>query len=82
MASAATPTAVQPARQRALVVPDKAQRVYNFHRNTINALAEMLAATGLSHPRELGPHPLSPGEPHGDKIIFADPPLSGARQSN
>ena len=45
-------------RQRALVVPDKAQRVHNFHRNTISALAEMLAATGLKHPRELGPHHL------------------------
>ncbi len=45
-------------RQRALVVPDKAQRVYNFHRNTLKALAEMLAAAGVKHPRELGPHHL------------------------
>jgi glutamate synthase domain-containing protein 2 len=45
-------------RQRALIVPDKAQRVYNFHRNTLKALAEMLAAAGLKHPRELGPHHL------------------------
>jgi hypothetical protein len=45
-------------RQRALVVPDKAQRVYSFHRNTIHALAEMLAATGIKHPNELGPHHL------------------------
>lgn len=45
-------------RQRALVVPDKAQRVYNFHHNTIHALAEMLAAAGVRHPRELGPHHL------------------------
>jgi glutamate synthase domain-containing protein 2 len=45
-------------RQRALVVPDKAQRVYNFHRNTLNALAEMLAAAGVKHPSELGPHHL------------------------
>ena len=45
-------------RQRALVVPDKAQRVHNFHRNTIKALAEMLAATGIKHPNELGPHHL------------------------
>ncbi|HJR31771.1 MAG TPA: glutamate synthase-related protein, partial [Pseudomonas sp.] len=40
-------------RQRALVVPDKAQRVYNFHRNTLKALAEMLAAAGLDHPSQL-----------------------------
>ena len=45
-------------RQRALVVPDKAQRVHNFHRNTLRALAEMLAAAGIRHPNELGPHHL------------------------
>ena len=45
-------------RQRALVVPDKAQRVYNFHHNTVHALAEMLATAGVRHPRELGPHHL------------------------
>ncbi|HWM82496.1 MAG TPA: FMN-binding glutamate synthase family protein [Pseudolabrys sp.] len=45
-------------RQRALVVPDKAQRVYRFHANTLQALAEMLAAAGLAHPSELGPHHL------------------------
>ncbi|MBT2187196.1 FMN-binding glutamate synthase family protein [Sphingobium nicotianae] len=47
-----------PMRQRALVVPDKAERVHNFHRNTMNALAEMIAAAGLCHPSQLGPHHL------------------------
>jgi len=47
-----------PMRQRALVVPDKAERVYNFHRNTMKALAEMTAAAGLEHPSLLGPHHL------------------------
>ncbi|WP_370180003.1 FMN-binding glutamate synthase family protein [Alteriqipengyuania sp.] len=47
-----------PLRQRALVVPDKAERVHRFHRNTLRALAEMTAAAGLSHPSELGPHHL------------------------
>ena len=42
-------------RQSALVVPDKAERVYNFHRLTLRALADMLAAAGLDHPSELGP---------------------------
>ncbi|WPC06410.1 FMN-binding glutamate synthase family protein [Pseudomonas benzenivorans] len=42
-----------PQRQRALVVEDKAQRVHNFHRNTLEALAEMLAAAGLEHPAQL-----------------------------
>jgi hypothetical protein len=45
-------------RQRALVVPDKTQRVHLFHANTVKALADMLAAAGLSHPSELGPHHL------------------------
>jgi glutamate synthase domain-containing protein 2 len=42
-------------RQRALVVPDKAERVYRFHENTMKALKEMLGAAGLSHPDQLGP---------------------------
>jgi glutamate synthase domain-containing protein 2 len=45
-------------RQGALVVPDKAERVYNFHRLTLRALSEMLAAAGLEHPDELQPHHL------------------------
>ena len=45
-------------RQQALDVPDKAQRVYSFHRLTVDSLSHMLAAAGLSHPRELGPQHL------------------------
>jgi glutamate synthase domain-containing protein 2 len=41
------------ARQRALVVPDKAERVFNFHQNTLKALAELIAAAGLTHPSQL-----------------------------
>ena len=44
-----------PIRQRALVVPDKAQRVHLFHDETLRALAELVAAAGLEHPIELGP---------------------------
>lgn len=47
-----------PLLQRALVVPEKAERVFNFHRNTLHALAEMLAAAGLDHPSQIGPHHL------------------------
>ncbi|MEL7453757.1 MAG: FMN-binding glutamate synthase family protein [Pseudomonadota bacterium] len=42
-------------RQRGLVVPDKADRVYHFHRNTVAALMEVVGATGSCHPRELTP---------------------------
>jgi glutamate synthase domain-containing protein 2 len=45
-------------RQGALVVPDKAERVYNFHRLTLRALSDMLAAAGLEHPDQLQPHHL------------------------
>jgi glutamate synthase domain-containing protein 2 len=45
-----------PARGRALVVPDKAERVHRFHDRTVSALADMLAAAGLSHPDALQPH--------------------------
>ena len=45
-----------PLRQRAIVVPDKAERVASFHRHTLHALAELVAAAGLSYPSELRPH--------------------------
>jgi len=44
-----------PLRQRALNVPDKAQRVANFHRNTCEALAHIVGAAGFMHPEELQP---------------------------
>jgi glutamate synthase domain-containing protein 2 len=42
-------------RQRGLVIADKAERVYNFHRNTMKALMEVVGAAGLEHPAELTP---------------------------
>ncbi len=39
-------------RQRALVVPDKLERVWRYHRHTLHALQELTQAAGLSHPRE------------------------------
>ena len=42
-------------RQRGLVVTDKAQRVYNYHRNTMDDLAQVVAACGLEHPTDLSP---------------------------
>ena len=42
-----------PLRQRALVVPDKAQRVFNFHQNTLKALKELVEAAGLQHPNDI-----------------------------
>ena len=48
-----------PARQRALVVPDKATRVARFHGSTLHALAEVVAAAGLDHPSQLRPQHFS-----------------------
>ena len=64
-------------RQRALVVPDKSERVFNFHRATVEALAELVAAAGLDHPTELVPEHFSRRvSPHEVKS-FAElyPPL-------
>ncbi len=44
-----------PLRQRALVASDKATRVANFHRHTVGALVELIAAAGLDHPSRLRP---------------------------
>jgi glutamate synthase domain-containing protein 2 len=46
-------TTQDPMRQRALVVPDKAERVWRFHQNTLHALKELVQAAGLAHPREI-----------------------------
>jgi glutamate synthase domain-containing protein 2 len=43
-------------RQRAVVVSDKSVRVANFHKESVKALAELVGAAGLDHPRELRPH--------------------------
>jgi glutamate synthase domain-containing protein 2 len=40
-------------RQQALVVPDKAQRVKNFHHHTLDALKELLEASGVNAPGEI-----------------------------
>ena len=42
-------------RSRALVVEDKTERVRNFHRSMLHALAELTAAAGLDHPRDFRP---------------------------
>jgi glutamate synthase domain-containing protein 2 len=49
-------TTQDPVRQRALVVPDKSDRVASFHRNTLHALQELVQAAGLHGPSELRAH--------------------------
>ena len=49
-------TTQDPVRQQALVVPDKATRVYNFHQQTLHALKELIQAAGVNHPAEITAH--------------------------
>ncbi len=46
-------TTQDPVRQRALVVPDKMERVWRFHENTLHALKELVQAAGLDHPDQI-----------------------------
>ncbi|MEO5565460.1 MAG: FMN-binding glutamate synthase family protein [Luteimonas sp.] len=48
-------TTQNPRRWKHLDVADKSSRVEQFHRNTLLALRDMLAAAGLEHPDQLGP---------------------------
>jgi glutamate synthase domain-containing protein 2 len=49
-------TTQDPHRQKALHVPTKADRVYNFHQQTLHALKEMVQAAGLTHPGAITAH--------------------------
>jgi glutamate synthase domain-containing protein 2 len=52
----ACPTGVttqDPVRQKALAVPDKAERVWRYHENTLAALRELVQAAGLQHPNQI-----------------------------
>jgi glutamate synthase domain-containing protein 2 len=42
-----------PHRQKALVVPSKADRVLQYHQNTLKALKELVQAAGLRHPGDV-----------------------------
>jgi glutamate synthase domain-containing protein 2 len=46
-------TTQDPQRQQALAVVDKTERVFHFHRQTLEALKELVQAAGLQHPQEI-----------------------------
>ena len=60
-----------PLRQRALVVPDKAERVHAFHKNTMHSLAELIGAAGLTHPKEVTADYLMCRDASGKAIPFS-----------
>lgn len=43
-------------RQRGLVVDVQGERAARFHRKTLDALGDIVAAAGMAHPRDLRPH--------------------------
>jgi glutamate synthase domain-containing protein 2 len=64
--------------QRALVVPNKIERVASFHAQTMHALIELTAAAGLDHPSEFNPHQFSRRVSASEVMTFAQlyPPLA------
>jgi glutamate synthase domain-containing protein 2 len=57
-------------RQQALVVPDKAQRVFSYHQNTLLALKELVQAAGLHHPGQItAAHIVHRQSEHGVKLL-------------
>ena len=64
-------TTQDPKRQAALVVSDKSERVHRFHKNTLKALGELLAAAGLNHPGELRPHHIARRIPNGEIRVLS-----------
>jgi hypothetical protein len=60
-----------PVRQRAIVVTDKAERVFYFHANTLHALADLVGAAGLKRPGDITPHHLMVRHAHGNAKSLA-----------
>ena len=57
-------------RQRALDVPTKAQRVLNYHQQTLHALQELVQAAGLNHQSEISAsHIVRRNAEHGVKLL-------------
>jgi glutamate synthase domain-containing protein 2 len=79
-------TTQDPKRQVALVVPDKAQRVRNFHRNTLESLKELLEAAGLHKPSELSlrhvMRRISHSETRPLSVLYPTVPSGSLRQAN
>jgi glutamate synthase domain-containing protein 2 len=58
-------------RQRALVVPDKAERVFAFHKNTMASLAELIGSAGMMHPKQITPDYLMCRDGSGKATSFS-----------
>jgi glutamate synthase domain-containing protein 2 len=60
-----------PLRQKALVVPDKAERVARFHASTMEALADFVAAAGATHPADISRAQLMQRGPQAEVKSFS-----------
>jgi glutamate synthase domain-containing protein 2 len=60
-----------PDRQRALVVTDKAERVKNFHELTVEALAELVGAAGLTQPSDISPDYIMIRDTSGEAVTLS-----------
>jgi glutamate synthase domain-containing protein 2 len=65
-------TTQDPLRQKALIVPDKAERVFHFHQQTLHALKELVQAAGLRHPGEITAHHIVRRIDAGDVRLLAN----------
>ncbi len=61
-----------PLRQQALAVTNKQERVYQFHRHTLDALRELTQAAGLSHPNEFRPTHIVRRSLHGEVRLLSN----------
>jgi glutamate synthase domain-containing protein 2 len=63
-------TTQDPERQKALHVPTKADRVVNFHQQTLEALRELVQAAGVTHPNQItAQHIVRRYSEHGVKLL-------------
>ena len=59
-------------RQQALVVPDKAERVYQYQQKTLEALKELVQAAGLQHPKDITAFHISQRVSEGEVRLLAN----------
>jgi Conserved region in glutamate synthase len=65
-------TTQDPKRMRALVIPDKAQRVHRFQEATVAQAVQMIASMGLDGPHQLHPHHVMRRVDHTITRSYAD----------
>jgi glutamate synthase domain-containing protein 2 len=61
-----------PKRSRALNIPDKTERVYNYQHATVAEAQRLIASMGLSGPEEVGPHHLMRRVDHINSSSYAE----------